>query len=82
MSLAIFKNAPTKTRVHFANAAARAKFESGKLNASEARQAVREVEIRQGIDKKTLKQYLNDMRYAAKINSPEWKAEVERRNAM
>ena len=67
------------TRVHFRNAAARAKFESGKMTPSEARQAVIEVPVRRGIDHKVLKQLRSNMKYAAKINDPAWKAEAERR---
>jgi hypothetical protein len=70
------------TRVHFKNAAARAKFESGKLTPAEARQAVVEVPIRRGMDRKALKQLRNDMMYAAKLNSPEWKAEAARRKGL
>lgn len=60
------------TRVHFRNAAARAKFESGKMTAAEARNAVVEVPVRRGIDRKQMKTLMNDMKYAAKLNDPEW----------
>lgn len=67
----------SQTRVHFKNAAARAKFESGKMTPHEAKQAVVEVPIRRGIDRKTLKQFRNDMKYAAKINNPDWQKKAE-----
>jgi hypothetical protein len=70
------------TRVHFKNAAARAKFESGKLTPAEARQAVVEVPIKRGMDRKTLKQLRKDWKYAAKINNPEWQAESARRKGL
>ena len=70
---------PAPTRVHFKNAAARAKFLSGKMTPSEARQSMVQVPIIRGLDRKVQKQLLNDWKYAAKINSPEWKAEAQRR---
>lgn len=70
---------PQTTRVHFRNAAAKAKFESGKMTPSEARQAIIEVPVKRVLDRKTLKQMRNDWKYAAKINNPEWRAEAARR---
>lgn len=79
MNGAVPLRAPSATRVHFKNAAARAKFLKGEMTPAEARQSMNEVEIRPGIDRRTLKQIRSNMKYAAKINNPDWVAEAARR---
>lgn len=79
MSLAIFRNAPVATRVHFKNEAARRKFAAGEMTTMQAKQSMNNVEVLQGMDMKTLKQLRSNMKYAAKINDPAWKAEAARR---
>lgn len=64
--------------IHFKNAAAKAKFARGELTPSEARAATVTIAAKRGVDRKTLKQFRNDMRYAEKINSPEWQANAAR----
>lgn len=65
------KREPT-TRVHFKNAAARAKFEAGTMTMSEARAATVQVPLKKGMDRNVRKQLISNMKYAQKVNDPRW----------
>jgi hypothetical protein len=71
---------PSNTVLHFKNAAARLAFEQGKVNEGNVREYAKAVQLKQEVDSKTKKQFLNDMRYAQKINSSEWKAKAAEAN--
>lgn len=64
------KREPT-TRVHFKNAAARAKFEAGTMTMSEA---TVQVPLKKGMDRNVRKQLIGNMKYAQKLNDPRWQA--------